>query len=275
MSTTGKYVITTKSESGEEEIQLTEEAYIGHSNINSMKFSFSPGQDITENLNKRESRDRTEVTATKKGRVAYSSLICTYPNGETSSKIILQGCILQYRKGIKSAKSDYGRGFVCIGIPETYVSKIMGDAKTRSTLTVKPKPKVKRQEGYYWFDCTLEKLLPDKCFLAYDAEGEFSGIPMPINDMFEDTEKSILADIAFTCSGSQTTESMAEKIDLNKGVYYLTLKPTSIQMTTETDIVGPTLDDTNRRFAETITPSSKSMASERLLAIAMKRMNMQ
>lgn len=270
---TGKYVVIEKDENGEETIELTEEAYLNNDNIDSVQFTFSPGDDITENLNKKEDRERTTITATKKGRVAYSSLTCRYPNGETSSKIMLQGCVAQYREGIKKKPStDYGRGYVCIGIPERYVNKLIKDAKSRSKLTVTTKPKVKKQEGYFWFDCTLDRITSNDCILLYNNEGELGGIPASLRDMFEEMESNINVDIMFTCSASQTTESMSEKIDLERGTYFLTLKPTKIYMTTESSTKGPTLDDTNRRSKETITPSTKSMASGRLLELAMRKM---
>jgi uncharacterized protein YxjI len=40
-------------DNGDDGIEIMEDGFITHENINKMKFTFTPGQDITESLNKK------------------------------------------------------------------------------------------------------------------------------------------------------------------------------------------------------------------------------
>lgn len=235
--------------SEEGDIAIQEEGFIDLDNIGKMKFTFQPGQDITESLAKKK---QPEVSAIKKGRTGYTPMKCTYPNGtETSSKIVLTDCIIQWRQGIDRPDSDYASTYVCIGVPDRYITKIIGDAKRHSGINLGPKDNVQHKNEHYWFGCNLSGLRQDNTWIIYtDKDGETQGSQGMLREILKDMNGSLLVDVMVSISGSLATEELSEKLPLKDGMYTITMKPTEVFIRDTSRIEGPILEDTNRRDRE-------------------------
>ena len=261
-------------DNGDDGIEIMDDGFITHDNVTEMKFSFSAGQDITESLHKKNTKTRQNVSVTKNGRIAYSSLTCTYPNGkDTSSKVMFTDCIIQYREGIGRDDSDYGRGYVSIGVPIAYVDKMMKDAKRYSSMHLAPNDKVQKKEGCYWFTCSLENLPETDTWIIFqDDSGDDQGRNVSVHAILKDMKSSMVVDMMTTVSGSMTTNRMDEDLDLYNGKYTFTLKPTEMFIRDKSDKVGPVLDDTTRRRKEGASKSDRFRASGKLAEFAMRNL---
>lgn len=269
-SSTVAYVV----DNGEDGIEIMEEGFITRENIGTMKFTFSKPQDITESLYKKNSRSRDQISATKKGRTGYSSLTCTYPNNrDTSSKIMITDCVVQYREGIDREDSDYGRTYVAIGIPTIYINKIRNDARQNSSVDVGVKENVKNQEGCFWLNCTLDRLSELDTWIIYrDGNGEEVGGNGTVRTILSGMKRSITVNVTMTCSASMTTDTMEEAMDLNNGKFTFTMKPTEMFLKDVSDKTGPVLDDTTRRKKEGANKTDKFIASAELAEFAMRNL---
>ena len=261
-------------DNGDDGIEILESGHIDKDNISKMKFSFSKGVDITESLNKKKSTSRQQVSVTKNGRTGYSALTCTYPNNkDTSSKILLTGCILQYREGVDRDNSEYGRSYATIGVPTIYINKIRSDAKANSSLNLSVKENVKSQEGYYWFNCTLDNLADMDTWIIYkDNDNEAVGARGNVHTILSGLKANLLISGTFTCSASMSTDTMDERMDLVNGTYTITMKPTEMFIHRKSDIAGPQLEDTIRRRKEGASKGEKFMASDELAQFAMRHL---
>lgn len=266
----GEYIIT----HDDGNIEILDSAFINLDNISQMSFSFETPKDITESLRKKNSQEQDQVSVTVNGHIAYAPGQVVYPNKkESSKKIPLTGCIVQYREGIKSPKSRYGKDYVAIGVPQLYISKITSDARSTSSMNLAVKSTVQLVGGYYWFNCTLEKLdVNNTSILHQDASGNAQRIQRDIYSLLNAFEKSMTATILFTLSASAATSMMQEKIDLNGGTFNITMKPTEVVFTDLTDVEGPTLDDVGRRKNERLEATETLLASSRLAELAMRKL---
>lgn len=248
-------------------ITLEPDAHISAENIDDMVFSFSEGVDITESVAKKNAKNKIPVSFTKKGRTGYSAGTTTYPDGSTSSKILLENCILQWTPALNAPNHTYAKEFVFIGIPSIYLDKIMKDAKNNSNITLENKPNVQEMNGFYWPRCNLDKLSHKDCQIVT----ENGAAKVDINTILTEAEKSVIASIMFTLSGSITNGDMTDELDLKDGTYGITMKPTEVYAFSDTDIKGPELVDTNNRKKEGSAMSSAFFATGSLAAIAAKR----
>lgn len=261
-------------------VEILDSAFINMDNIDQMSFSFEAPKDITESLNKNNSDDkdkdkgRNGGPTTTNGRVAYGAGQVTYPNGkESSKKISLTGCIVQYRPGVNIEKSRYAKSFITIGIPQLYIGKIISDAKDNSSVNLSVKSGSKLIDAYYWIDCNLEKLSVNNTFILYpDGSGGAKRIQRDVHTILKSFAKNITATILFTLSASASTTMMQEKIDLTEGMFNITIKPTEIVFTDISTIEGPTLDDTNRRKKEHLEATETLLASSELARMAMEKL---
>ena len=261
-------------DNGDDGIQIMDDGFITPENISLMKFTFSKPQDITESLQKKNSGSRDQISVTKNGRTAYSSLTCHYPNKkDTSSKVMLTDCVVQYREGIDREDSKYGRGYVTIGIPTIYINKMKTDAKANSSVNATVKEKVKAQEGCYWLDCTLDKLSETNTWLLYTKDGEEVGANSSIQAILSGLKHSLVVDAMFTCSVSSATDTMNEIIDVDNGTFTFTMKPTEMYLKDTYNKIGPVLDDTTRRKKEGANQSMRLLASNKLAELAMRNLN--
>lgn len=263
------------TDNGDDGIEIMEEGFITPQNISQMSFSFDAGKEITESLNKKNTKSRERVSVTKHGRTGYTPLTCTYPNKrDKSSKIMLTDCIIQYRLGIDREDSDYGRSYVCIGVPTIYINKIRSDARKNSGLEVGVKDTVKVQENCYWLNCTLDRLSEADTWIVYRNGDEEIGGHGTVYSILAGLKSSLVADIMMTCSGSMATQKTDDELDLINGKYTLTMKPTEVFIRDVSDKVGPTLDDTNRRRKEGATKVERFLASDKLAEFAMRNLSL-
>jgi len=271
MSKHGPYVISKVDDDGKEVQEIQEAGFIGTDNIRSMKFTFAAGKDITESINK---RPREQVSATKNGRIGYTPMTCTYPNGtDSSSKVILKDCIIQYREGVTKEDSNYAISYVCIGIPSIYISKVIDDGRRNSSLTIGVNDKTQHKNDYYWFNANLDNLSEQNTWIIHkDADGDDAAKQVILREVLAAMGASITCTICATVSGSMTTDIMAEALNLKGGTYSLTIKPTEVFLQDVTNIEGPVLDDTQKRLNTTTQKSLAFTASEKLAAFAMRNL---
>ena len=266
-------------ETDDGQIEIMEDAFITRENVSKMKFTFTQPDDITESLNKKNNRTRQDVSATKKGRIAYSSLTCTYPDGKsTSSKVMLTDCVIQYREGIErdDGSSNYAVDYVTIGVPGYYISKITKDARNNSSMNVSTKDKVKNLEGCFWIDCQLEKLTDNDTYIIYETEGDPEDVTATngnIRQILKGLGKSLLVDVMVTCSASMSNTSIMEELDLRNGRFTLAMKPTEMFVRDVSDKVGPLLEDTTRRKKEATNKTERFKASSALAQFAMRNLS--
>lgn len=250
-------------------IIIEPDGHISMENIDMMQFSFEEGQDITESVSKKNVKSKVPVSFTKRGRSAYSPVKVTYPDGvSTSSKFLLEGCIVQHTPALNAQNHSYARDFVFIGIPDTYIDKIISDAKNNSQLTLETKSNVSNLNGFYWLRCNLDKLSNANTQIVT----ENGPVKLPIDMMLKEIKKSIVASIVFSLSGSMNNTDIDEELDLKDGIYTITMKPTELYANDTTDIQGPSLQDTNNRKKESSAMAESFLATGELAAIAARRL---
>lgn len=211
------------------------------------------------------------MSYTKRGRSAFSPVTVTYSDGaSTSSKFIIEDCIIQHTPALNAQNHTYAKEFVFIGIPTVIIDKNVNDAATTSQLTLQNKPNVRDISGYYWQRCNLDKLSHRDTNIVTET----GSCKMSLDQMLKEVKKGIVANVMFTLSGSMTSNIMDEELDLKDGTYTITMKPTEVYGVSTTDIKGPELTDTNHRKTETAAVPRSSMAKGDLLNIAMKRLNL-
>lgn len=258
-------------------IEILEEGYISTNNIDSMKFEFAKGQDITESLAKkqRNSKIAQEVSALKKGRTGYTPIKLIYPNGKNTSVVFFTNCVVQYRQGIGRNNSEYAETYVCIGIPSKYINKIKADAKKNSAINVGVKDSVRLMEGCYWFSCTLANVLDEGIWFFFDEGEDGDGYrSCTVREALELDNHNLVASISCTISGSMATEKLDQELDLENGIYTLTIKPHEIFFTDISDKRGPELEDTNKRSKEKVNKSEALRTTNRkLIELVTKRLN--
>jgi hypothetical protein len=266
MSDNGDEVVyTTTKEDGS--VTIEPDGHISADNIDDITFSFADGVDITESVAKKNAKNKTPVSFTNRGRSAYTPITVTYPDGSTSSKFLLENCILQWTPALNTPNHSYAKDFVFVGIPSMYLDKIMKDAAINSSITLQNKPNVQEFNGYYWLRCNLDKLSHKDCQIV-TPDGP---VKLNVDTILTEMKKSVIASIMFTLSGSMTNNNMSEELDLKDGTYTITMKPTEVYAVSDTDIKGPELTDTNNRKKEGSAMSDTFFASGALAAMAAKR----
>lgn len=247
---------------------LEPDAHINGDNIDIMTFTFDDGIDITESVAKKNAKNNTPVSFTKTGRSGYAPVTVTYPDRVSqSSKFLLEGCIIQHTPALNAQNYTYAKNFVFIGIPTIYIDKIISDAKDNSQLNLENKATVQELNGYYWLRCNLDKLSHAKTIITTNS----GPVKMTLDTILKELKSSVFAHIVFTLSGSINNNNMSEPLDLKDGTYTITMKPTEVYATHETDIKGPELTDTNNRRNETSAMSEGFLATGNLAAIAARR----
>lgn len=259
----GAYV----TEKADGTIVLEPDAHMSAENIDEMTFSFAEGNDITESVAKKNAKNKTPVSYTNKGRTGYTPIDVMYPDGSHSSKFLLEGCILQWTAALNSPNHSYAKDFVFIGVPSIYLDKIMKDAKQNSNINLENKANVQELNGFYWLRCNLDKLSHKDCQIVT----ENGSAKVSVDGTLSEIKKSLIANIVFTLSGSMTTKTMDEELDLKDGTYTITMKPTEVYIISDTDIKGPELTDTNARKKEGSAMSDSFYATGALAAMAAKR----
>lgn len=250
-------------------ITIEPDGHITIENIDMMSFSFSDGQDITESVAKKNATNKIPVSFTKKGRSAYTPVTVTYPDGVSqSSKFLLEGCIIQHTPALNAQNHTYAKDFVFIGIPNTYLDKIMKDASINSQINLQNKPNVQDINGYYWLRCNLDKLSHRDTQIVTES----GAAKLSIDTILKELKKSVVANIVFSLSGSMNNNNIDEELDLKNGIYTITMKPTEVYAIDSTEIKGPELIDTNNRKKEGSAMSESFIASGPLAAIAARRL---
>lgn len=273
MSDSGEPVYTTQNESGE--VNIEEDGHITRDNINDMTFTFDQPQDITENLNKKNSENTENISRTTNGNSGYAGINVIYPDGSSSKKVCFEDCILQYSEAVTKPNSKYAKNYVYIGFPEEYINKIFADALENSQMNLDVKPKTNNLNGHYWINCNLGKLeAKNAYFLVGSEDGQGRKMTYTPHALFNDIKKNVRANIVVTFSASMTTRDIATKLDFINGQFYATVKPVEIIFVEDSDVQAPTLPELNARKNETVTWTEDSFASGMLAELAKKKLRL-
>ena len=273
MSTSEEPQYTSTNEKGE--VQIEEDGYITLDNINEMQFKFGTPADITESVTKKNDKsNKKTVSYTARGRSGYAPLTCVYPDGTESSKIFLMNCIIQYTEALTKPDYTYAKNFVFIGVPEEYMNKIFSDALQESGMNVSVKSNVQNLNGHYWMRCSLEKLTVKNTniILSVNENGEPQTVNYPIDQLLKDFKSNIRAHVLFTFSASINNNDMTKELDFESGQFTATMKPTEVMAIEESDVKGPTLDDTNSRRNESVAWTGHMFAGGKLAELAQKKL---
>lgn len=274
MSTNGELQFTSTNDKGE--IQIEEDGYISLDNINDLKFEFDAPKDITESVSKKNDKsNKKTVSYTKNGRTGYAPLKCIYPDGTHSSKIFATNCIVQYTEALTKPEYTYAKTFVFIGIPEEYMNKIFADALENSGLHLGVKDNVQNLNGHYWMRCSLEKLTAKTTYIILGVD-ETTGEPRTVNyqidQLLRDFKSNIKAHVMFTFSASIGNNKMDEDLNFTDGQFTATMKPTELMAVSDSDVSGPSLDDTNSRRNESVAWTGHMFADGKLAEMALKKL---
>ncbi|KJZ68973.1 hypothetical protein HIM_11630 [Hirsutella minnesotensis 3608] len=264
------YILESVKEDGGKEFVILEDGHVTRQNVSKFHFKFTKPSDITESINKRTGGRVASFSVTKSGRVGYTSMSCVYPDNTTSSKVLLTGCIFQYRE---KAKSDYGSSYVCMGVPEEYITQFILSARKESSVNLQVSEKFENKNGYYWVNAKTDGLSANSTLIMYvDEDGLDQGIPKRLPNVLADFKSNILADVCCVVSGSMTTDTMQEKLNLENGQFNLTIKLMNIYIKDVSDVEGPTLSAINRQESETVEVSDRLRASSKLVEYAMGKL---
>lgn len=254
----------------DDSIEIMEDGYITSENVNQMNFSFEKPKEITNSLKKNKKLGNENVNDTVEHRTGFAAATCKYPDGKSTSSIILTQVVFQYREGLeKSTTTDYGSNYVCIGIPLAYIEKIVKDAANNSSLNLGVKEKFEMAEGMYWIDCSLEKLTPGSTFTLNERGASTAA---SLQKMLRVGKHSIEGLILTSLSATITNDSMAERLDLG-GRYHITMKPSEVYMLKKSNKKGPQLKNLNQRKKEGANKNDLLVADDDILALALKAMN--
>ena len=257
----------------DETVDILEAGYITPANVNSMKFSFDTKTDITERLEKKSTATSRNVSVTTNGRIGYAPLTCTYPDGTKSSKVVLTDVVVQYRDIVELEKNNYGKTYISVGVPSIYLEKMKKDARLNSAMNLTTKDKNQQLEGCYWMDFNLERLTQSDTMMIYkDKNNETQAISISFEKALTATKKSLTCNMMVTVSGSMTTPTVDEPLDLVNGQFYFALKPTEAFIMEESNKVGPVLTDAGRRKNERIERTESLMASTKLAEMVLSRL---
>lgn len=260
----GQYITTKKNG----EVVIEPDAYINEDTIENVSFAFAEGQDITESVQKKNQKNKTPVSYTRNGRTAYAPITVTYPDGSTSSKFLLENCVVQYTEAIKAQNHSYARDFVIIGIPSIYIDTIMDHARKNSKLNLGLKPNTSDLNGHYWLRCNLDKLGHKNTQIMT----ENGPINMSVDSLLKEFKKNLVCSIVFSLSGSMINNNMSENLDLADGTYTIAMKPTEVYAQDVSNVLGPTLEDTNSRKKEGAAASETFLAKGALADFAARKL---
>jgi hypothetical protein len=273
MSDNDEPVFTTKNKDGE--VNIEEDGHITRDNINDMIFTFDQPQDITENLNKKNTENTQNISRTKNGNSGYAGINVIYPDGSSSKKICFEDCILQYSEAVTKPNSKYAKDYMYIGFPEEYLNKIFSDALQNSQMNLDVKPKTNNLNGHYWVNCNLSKLeAKNAYFMIKNENAQVQKMTYNPHALFNDLKKNIRANLVVTFSASMTTKDIDTRLDFLNGKFFATIKPTEIVFIEDSDVEAPTLPELNARKNETVSWTEDSFASGMLAELAKKKLRL-
>lgn len=263
-----KYIEVMEPGTPAEQIILLRDAHVTAKSLPGMKFMFDRPTDITDSVKKRGSRRIQSSSAA--GRIAYTRGKVVYPDGTHTTKVYLEGCIVQYRQ---KPDDNYGVTYICLGVPEEYVDAILAGG-TSSGVKLQVRENVKKHEGHYWFSANVEDLTADstKVYIAKPDDDDADEMKIPINDLLKRTEKNAYVDAVVVLSGSQTTRKESDGVDLSGGVFNLSIKVWELFIIDTTHIDGPALVLSDKSKKETPELTDRVVASNALADLLMSKM---
>ncbi|KID59196.1 hypothetical protein MAN_10849, partial [Metarhizium hybridum] len=254
-------------------VTVLEPGFINDETINKFSYSFTPPSDITDSLEKGKKKQKT--VSTRDGRVVYSSMSCTYPDKTVSDTVVIEGVIFQYREKV-SNDSTYGKQYICAGIKDTYIAKFMSDAMSNApSVHVKPGPKVKHQDGYYWFDAKLDRLSDDDTTIVFinPETNEDMVLTESLINMVNNNKSNMIGQARCIISGSITNNDKSRMIQIEGADLTMGVKLTEVFIKDTTNIKGPTLGPLKGSNTEKTEVTERVMASSAMAAYAMSRLN--
>jgi hypothetical protein len=263
-----QYIVTEVDEDGSEHVTISENAFLTHDNISKMTFKYAKPMDITDSLTKSNKKPGAGFTS-KSGRVAHSAGSCVYPDGSSSSKVAIAGCVLDYRP---KAKDDYGRRYVAVGIPVGVCEQIKKGAQASASINLQVPPKAGKTDGYYWVSVNLEKMDAETSkFMFSNDSGDVQFVPIGIRPYLDMMEGNVNVIMFASIGASQTTTGMDEMPDL-KGAFNLTFKPNEFYLQDKSDVKSPEFSF-EAQSKERIQMSSQLLASDALANMVLANLN--
>lgn len=274
-----KYVQKYQGEDGKEAVQILEDGHINRNTLHMMRHKFGKPSDITNDLDKRN-QDNPDANAPKnEGRTAYANIEAVYPDDEISSKMVINGCIIQYRESafkdtgsVKTSAKDYGIRYVQIGIPRGVLDKIFSEA-TRHNVNMEQRKNTREKDGFYWVNCNIAKLETKNISLYVDIDGDTQQTNDTVRGFLNDAKSSLECTMTVTVSCTTTSSTRSDKIDLDRATYHPTIRPFEIIIEAESDVKGPELADISTQTKnETSEVTEKNIARGKLAQRMMERM---
>lgn len=160
-----EYITVRKGPFGTESATINDAGVISAVNIKNFTFEYGDGSEKTDSI---ESSNRSRaIRAGKKDEYIQRAQIATrdtfvvYPNGDKSTNIAIEGCVLVTTKPeAAGTESKYGTSYVKVGIPKPVVDKMMKRAK-ESGFNAALKTEVQSDKDYYWMFSDCEKAPSD------------------------------------------------------------------------------------------------------------------
>lgn len=272
----GKYTEVEKDEQGNEVTTILEEGHITLSNIAGMNFDFSKPVDITNSLDRRNTRNPNPDIPQNPGRTGNTRAAVTYPNGESSTKVVITQCVIQYRDTmLKESGKDYGNTYINIGVPKSYLDRLFTSARNQN-IRLENREKTREKSGYYWIDCDIRRLdWRDIWVFWTDEQGDTQGINRQIRDILTSIRQNLECTLTVTISGNITNRNKNEDLHLETGIFHPSIKLFEIIVKSESNIEAPELSEFSSQIKnEKADKTEANLASGKVLAMALGRLKM-
>jgi len=262
----GFYVVEGKDENGKIEKTLTANAYVNNKTIAGLTFKAPPGADITDSLEKNKKSEFVSKTAPK-GRTVWSQVECVYPNGDNSTRVALQNCIIQYRDIVTKEENMYGANYVCLGVPKNYITKIKTDLMKNSN--IRAHAPVQEVNDYLWFNANLGTVTEDGVWFAYKEGAGSSGINVNLKQLLARLKTNVIVTTNVSISANMNNHDLSVGLDIVNGTYTIGIKITEVFVKKRTSIKGPDLTITSKP-KETMDVDEVLFADDELTKLAIQ-----
>lgn len=162
-----EYLTVRKGAFGMESATIKDSGVVNVNNIKNFNFEFGEGSEKTDSIEATIRNTPDPRTGKKNESYVHGAQIATrdvfvvYPNGDKSTNIIIEGCVLVRTKPENAGtESKYGSSFIKVGIPSAIIDKMMKRAAD-SDFNAKLKGDVPLAGGYYWVNSDCSKAPPD------------------------------------------------------------------------------------------------------------------
>ncbi|ODM23067.1 hypothetical protein SI65_00656 [Aspergillus cristatus] len=157
--------LAAKGPFGSESATIKDPGVVSVKNVKDFTFEYGDGSEKTVSI-EATNRNRAAKAGKKeeyvqKSQIATRDMFVVYPNGDKSTNIAIEGCVLVTAKPeAAGTESKYGTSYVKVGIPKPVVDKMMKRA-AESGFKAALKTEVQSDKNYYWMFSDCEKAPSD------------------------------------------------------------------------------------------------------------------